>query len=93
MKHRAVSSTGAAPVAKSPLVSLADSLRERGVRCHGCRHDRGSGRRDQGKHQSEENENLAHDRPPFPLYHFMPEGRLTICDPHHEMDETFLRIS
>ena len=46
---------------------LAGSQRERGVRRHGCRHDRGCGRRDQGKHQSEENENLAHDRPPFPL--------------------------
>jgi hypothetical protein len=42
--------------------------RERGIRRHGCRHDRGCGRRDQGKHQSEENENLADDRNPSPLY-------------------------
>src|SRR6201981_492770 len=31
-----------------------------GVRDHGGRHDRCSGRRHQGKHQSEENEELAH---------------------------------
>jgi hypothetical protein len=31
-----------------------------GVRDHGSRHDRCSGRRHQGKHQSEENEELAH---------------------------------
>ena len=41
-----------------------------GVRDHGGRHDRCSGRRHQGKHQSEENEELAHvilvspERPP-----------------------------
>jgi hypothetical protein len=62
----------------------AGGLRERGVRRHGCRHDRGCGHRDQGEHQSEENENLAHDRPPFPLS-LLCRAAVTICDPHHEI--------
>ena len=39
--------------------SLAGGQRERGVRRDGCRHDRGCGRRDQGKHQSKDKQVAA----------------------------------